>query len=225
MALLSVIVPVYNEVKTIRQILEKISTVAVDKEIIVVDDGSSDGTDKVLREIQLPNLKVIHHSSNRGKSAAFLTGLANATGEYVIIQDADLEYDPTEYVKLIDEFNKDGADIVLGSRFTEGYRGLLIPRLGNQFLTGLLNLLFGAQLNDFLTCYKLLRRDTLIKLDLKSQGFGIDTEIISKVLKRKLKIKQVPVSYKPRNYAEGKKIKWYDGIKAIASIIKYRFWE
>ena len=225
MPLLSVIVPVYNEVKTIRQILENISTVAIDKEIIVVDDGSSDGTGKVLRDIQQPNLKVIHHSSNRGKGAAFLTGLSNATGEYVIIQDADLEYDPTEYVKLIDEFNKDGADIVLGARFTGGYRGLLIPRLGNQFLTGLLNLLFGVQLNDFLTCYKLLRRDTLNKLDLKSKGFGIDTEIVSKILKRKLKIKQVPVSYKPRNYAEGKKIKWYDGIKAIASIIKYRFCE
>jgi len=225
MPLLSVIVPVYNEVKTIRQILEKISTVAIDKEIIVVDDGSSDGTGKVLRDIQQPNLKVIHHSSNRGKGAAFLTGLSNATGDYVIIQDADLEYDPTEYVKLIDEFNKDGADIVLGARFTGGYRGLLIPRLGNQFLTGFLNLLFGVQLNDFLTCYKLLRRDTLNKLDLKSQGFGIDTEIVSKVLKRKLKIKQVPVSYKPRNYAEGKKIKWYDGIKAITSIIRYRFWE
>jgi len=225
MPILSVIVPVYNEVKTIRQILEKINSVGIDKEIIVVDDGSGDGTDKVLREIKYLNLKVIHHSGNRGKGAAFLTGLANATGEFVIIQDADLEYDPTEYVKLIDEFNKDGADIVLGVRFTEGYHGLLIPRLGNRFLTGLLNLLFGAQLNDFLTCYKLLRRDTLNKLNLKSKGFGVDTEIVSKILKRKLKIKQVAVSYKPRNYAEGKKIKWYDGIRAILSIIKYRFWE
>jgi len=225
MPLLSVIVPVYNEVKTIRQILEKIDSVAIEKEIIVVDDGSTDGTGKVLRDIKYPNLKVIHHSGNRGKGAAFLTGLANATGEFVIIQDADLEYDPMEYAKLIEEFNKSGVDIVLGVRFTEGYRGMLIPRLGNRFLTGLLNLLFSAQLNDFLTCYKLLRRDTLEKLQLKSEGFGIDAEIVSKILKRKLKIKQVPVSYKPRSYTEGKKIKWYDGIKYIVSIVKYRFWE
>jgi glycosyltransferase involved in cell wall biosynthesis len=225
MPLLSVIVPVYNEAKTIRQILEKINSVNIDKEVIVVDDGSSDGTDKILRDIQYPNLKIIHHSSNRGKGAAFLTALDNASGELVIIQDADLEYDPLEYNKLIEEFNKSDVDIVLGVRFTEGYHGLLIPKLGNRLLTGLLNLLFGAHLNDFLTCYKLLRRDTLLKLGIKSQGFGIDTEIVSKVLKRELKIKQVPVSYYPRNYSEGKKIKWYDGVMDIINIIKYRFWE
>jgi len=222
MPLLSVIVPVYNEARTVRQIIEKINSVNVDKEIIVVDDGSYDGTDKILSEINYPNLKIIYHGSNRGKGAAFLTGLANAGGELVIIQDADLEYDPAEYIKLIGEINKDNTDLVLGVRFTEGYHGLLIPRFGNRFLTILLNFLFQAKLNDFLTCYKLLRRDTLNRLELKSQNFDIETEIIAKALKRKLNIKQMPISYQPRSYQEGKKIRILDGIKFILSIIKYR---
>ncbi len=224
MPLLSVIMPVYNEEKTIKQIIEKINAVSIDKEIIAVDDGSTDGTGKALREVVCPNLKVIHHSSNRGKGAAFLTALSNATGELVIIQDADLEYDPNDYLKLIEEFNKGGVDLILGARFLEGYRGMMIPRMGNRFLTGLLNVLFNTRLNDFLTCYKLLRRQTLNELGLKSSGFSIDTEIVTKILKKKLNIKQVAVSYKPRNYAEGKKIKWYDGVKDIISIIKYRYW-
>jgi glycosyltransferase involved in cell wall biosynthesis len=223
MPLLSVVVPVYNEVKTIRQILEKINAVDIDKEIIVVDDGSWDGTDRVLREIKYNNLKVIHHSSNRGKGAALVTGLANATGEFVIIQDGDLEYNPQEYTKLMKEFMKGDADLVLGVRFTKGYRGLLIPRLGNRFLTALLNILFGARLNDFLTCYKLFRRETINALNLKSQRFDIETEIIAKSLKKKLRIKQIPVSYQPRAYSQGKKIRWLDGMHAIADIIKYRF--
>jgi len=225
MPLLSVIVPVYNEVNTIRQILEKINALDIDKEIIVVDDGSCDGTSKILRDIEYANIRIIHHSSNRGKGAAFLTGLTNAKGEFVIIQDADLEYDPAEYIKLIEEIKKDNVDVVLGVRFTKGYHGLLIPKLGNRFLTGLLNILFAAQLNDFLTCYKLLRKDTLDKLKLASCGFSIDIEIIAKVLRRKLHIKQVPISYRPRSYAEGKKIKWMDGIRYIVNIIKYRLFD
>jgi len=220
---LSVIVPVYNEAKTIRQILEKIDSVNIDKEIIVVDDGSWDETGKILRDIRFDNLKIIYHSSNRGKGAAFLTGLANASGEFVIVQDADLEYDPADYIKLIEEIKKDDTDMVLGVRFTERYHGLLIPRLGNRFLTRFLNFLFDVQLNDFLTCYKLLSKDILDKLELKSQGFNIELEIVSKALKRKLKIKQVPISYRPRTYKEGKKIRWLDGIYLIGNIIKYRF--
>lgn len=223
MPLLSVIVPVYNEAKTIRQILEKIDSVNIDKEIIVVDDGSWDETGKILRDIRFDNLKIIYHSSNRGKGAAFLTGLANASGEFVIVQDADLEYDPADYIKLIEEIKKDNTDIVLGVRFTERYHGLLIPRLGNRFLTRFLNFLFDVQLNDFLTCYKLVSKDILDKLELKSQGFNIELEIVSKAIKRKLKIKQVPISYRPRTYKEGKKIRWLDGICLIGNIIKYRF--
>ncbi len=222
MPLISVIVPVYNEAKTIRQILDKINSVDIDKEIIVVDDGSFDGTDKILNDIRYDNLKIVHHSSNRGKGAALLTGLAHATGEFVIIQDADLEYNPQEYTKLMEEFMKGDADLVLGVRFTKGYRGLLIPRLGNRFLTTLLNILFGARLNDFLTCYKLFRRETINALNLKSQRFDIETEMIVKSLKKKLRIKQIPISYRPRAYSQGKKIRWLDGIYAIAGIIKYR---
>jgi len=223
MPLLSIIVPVYNEAKTIKEILEKVSLINMDKEVIVVDDGSSDGTDRLLKNINLPGLKIIYHSSNRGKGAAFLTGLTNSSGEYIIIQDADLEYDPNEYIKLMEEMLKGGADLVLGARFTKGYHGLLIPRLGNRFLTGLINFLFGANLNDFLTCYKLMRKTTIDSLHLKSNYFDIDTEIISKALKHRLRIKEVPISYNPRSYKEGKKIRWTDGAWAIIYILKYRF--
>lgn len=223
MLLLSVIVPVYNEARTIRQILEKINSVNIDKEVIVVEDGSNDGTDKILRAINYENLKIIYHGSNRGKGAAFLTGLSNATGEFVIIQDADLEYEPQEYLRLMEVMRNSVADIVLGVRFTERYHGLLIPRIGNRFLTILLNTLFGVKINDFLTCYKLFRRATINSLDIRSQSFDMDTEIIAKALKKRMRIEQVPISYQPRNYAQGKKIRWIDGIHAILAIIKYRF--
>jgi glycosyltransferase involved in cell wall biosynthesis len=222
MPLLSVIIPVYNEAKTIRQVIEKVYTINIDKEIVVVDDGSTDGTDRILHEIRYNNLKVVYHGGNRGKGAALLTGLANAGGEFVIVQDADFEYDPQEYIKLMEEMLKNKADLVLGVRFTKGYHGLLIPRFGNKFLTTLINILFGAKLNDFFTCYKLCRRDTFNALDLKSKNFDIDVEIVTKALKNKLRIEQVPISYHPRTYAQGKKIRWLDGMRAMLSIIKYR---
>jgi len=220
---LSVIIPVYNEAKTIRQILEKINCVNIDKEIIVVDDGSGDGTEKILRDIKYNNLKIIHHSSNRGKGAAFLTGLSHAQGEFIIIQDADLEYDPNDYLKLMEAIKENNADIVLGARFKKGYHGLFIHRLGNRFLTVLLNLLFDLKLNDCFTCYKLFRRDTINFLNLKEQSFTIETEIVAKAAKKGLRIIEVPISYHPRLYSEGKKIRCKDGIWAIRSIIKYRF--
>lgn len=223
MPLLSVILPVYNEAKTIRQILEKIDSVNIDKEIIVVDDGSSDGTDRILNEMKFNNLKIIHHTSNRGKGAAFLTGLAHSSGEYVIIQDADLEYDPGDYFKLMEAIQQGSADIILGARFTSGYHGLLIPRLGNRFLTSFMNALFRARLNDCLTCYKISRKDTFGLLKLKSTKFDIEIEIVAKALKNKLRIMEIPISYRPRDYSEGKKIRWADGLQAIAAIIKYRF--
>jgi glycosyltransferase involved in cell wall biosynthesis len=219
---LSVIVPVYNEAATIKEILEKIDAVTIDKEIIVVDDSSTDGTDKILRALKLANLKIIHHSSNRGKGAAFLTGLANATGDFVIVQDADLEYNPNDYLNLMEEIKKDNVGLVLGARFTEGHQGDTIPRLGNKFVTSLLNFLFGVKINDILTCYKLLRRQTALSLNLESQGFCIDTELIIKVIKKKLLIKEVPVSYSPRTYAQGKKIRARDGLAYILNILKYR---
>jgi glycosyltransferase involved in cell wall biosynthesis len=220
---LSVIIPVYNEAKTVRQILEKINSVDIDKEIIVVDDGSSDGTEKILRDIKYNNLKIIHHSSNRGKGAAFLTGLFHAQGDFVIIQDADLEYDPNDYLKLMGVIKENNADIVLGARFKKGYHGLFIHRFGNRLLTGLLNLLFDLKLNDCFTCYKLFRRDTINLLNLKEQSFTIETEIVAKAAKKGFRIVEVPISYYPRPYSEGKKIRCKDGIRAIRSIIKYRF--
>lgn len=223
MPLLSVIIPVYNEARTIKEILEKVNSVDIDKEIIVVDDASGDDTPRILREIKYDNLKVIHHTTNRGKGAAFLTGLANATGEFVIIQDADLEYDPKEYLKLMELIRQDKADIVLGARFKEGYHGLFIHRLGNRLLTGLLNVLFGTKLNDSFTCYKLFRRETINSFCLKEESFTIEMEIIAKAAKRHLRILEAPISYSPRTYSEGKKIRCLDGIKAVGTIFRYRF--
>jgi len=222
MPLLSVVIPVYNEAKTIAQLIERVGAVNIDKEIIVVDDGSTDGTGKILRSINLTHLKVIHHSTNRGKGSAFLTGLSHASGEFVIIQDADLEYQPEEYVKLMEEIKRGNADLVLGARFTKGYHGSFIPRLGNRFLTSFLNFLFAAKLNDFFTCYKLCRREALMGLSLTSSSFDMDAEIVAKALKRKWRITEVPIEYLPRSYAEGKKIRIKDGISAMVSMIKYR---
>lgn len=223
MPLLSVIVPVYNEVKTIRQILEKINSVDIDKEIIVIDDGSYDGTEKILRDVKYNNLKIIYHSSNRGKGAAFLTGLFHADGEFIIIQDADLEYNPNDYLKLMQAMKEYNADIVLGARFKKGYQGLFIHRFGNRLLTGLLNLLFNVRLNDCFTCYKLFRSDTINMLNLKEQSFTIEIEIVAKAAKNGFHIVEIPISYNPRTYSEGKKIRCKDGIRAIVTIFKYRF--
>jgi len=222
-SLLSIIVPVYNEANTVRQILEKIETIGIDKEIIVVDDGSTDDSRMILRQLKYEHLKVIHHSSNRGKGAAVRTGLSQASGEYVIIQDADLEYDPQDYLSLLAKMKESNADIVLGARFTKGYHGSLVPRLGNRFLTGLMNLFFYLKLNDCFTCYKLFRRETISNLNLEAIGFEIEIEIIAKASKRKLRIAEVPISYSPRSYSEGKKIRWKDGVWAILSIIRFRF--
>ncbi|MCU0652503.1 MAG: glycosyltransferase family 2 protein [Candidatus Omnitrophica bacterium] len=221
MPLLSVVVPVYNEAKTIREILEKISAVNIDKEIIVVDDGSSDDTGKILREIKYSNLKVIHHTSNRGKGAAFLTGLSHAQGEYVVIQDADLEYDPQDYPKLMEAIIKENADFVLGARFLEGHTGLFMHRQGNKFLTRLFNFFFNTKFNDYSTCYKLFRRDALSLLNLESNSFDIDVEILAKAIKKKLKPSEAMIAYYPRTYAQGKKIRWIHGVQAIMAIIKY----
>lgn len=214
--------PAYNEAKTLKQILERIESVNIDKEIIVVDNGSTDESSKVLREIKYYNLKVIHHTSNRGKGGAILTGLSQASGEFVIIQDADLEYDPSDYQKLMDIIKEDRADFVLGARFIGGYHGLFMHRLGNKFLTRLLNFLFKTNINDYATCYKLTRRGAWDKLHLKATGFDIDVEIIANALKNKMRIFEVPVTYIPRTYKEGKKIRWADGLWAIFYMFKYR---
>jgi glycosyltransferase involved in cell wall biosynthesis len=220
--MLSVIVPVYNEAKTIKQVIDKIIAVPIEKEIVVVDDSSTDGTDKILRSLLYDNLKVIHHSSNRGKGAAVLTALGHAAGEYVIVQDADFEYDPADYIKLMDVIQRGGGDLILGARFTEGYHGMKIPKAGNRFLTGLMNMLFGVKLNDCFTCYKLMRKADLLGLSLGSNSFDIEIEILAKAIRKKMRIVEVPVSYNPRTYQEGKKIRIKDGAWAVLRIFKFR---
>jgi len=223
MAILSIIVPVYNEIKTIKEIVEKLKALAIDKEILIVNDGSTDGTERVLQRISGTEIKIIHHSVNRGKGVAVRTGIMQAKGDFIIAQDADLEYDPRDYLTLLDAITVERADLVLGVRFTNQYHGLFIPMLGNRILTALVNLLFGSKLNDVMTCYKLIRRSTFDALGLVSRGFDIEVEFIAKALKNKLVIKEVPVSYAPRNYSQGKKIRIYDGLVAIVSILKHRF--
>jgi len=227
MPLLSVIVPVYNEAKTIRQILEKINSVAIEKEIIVVDNCSTDGTQDILQDIlkkkEFSSIRVVYHSYNKGKGESVKEGIHESKGEFVVIQDADLEYDPREYLNLMKPLLENRADIALGARFISGHSGLMLHRLGNKFLTGFLNFMFATRLNDYATCYKMARRDVFLNLGLKSQSFDIEVEIICKALKNHLRIAEVPISYYPRSYAQGKKIRWFDGFQAIISILKYRF--
>ena len=219
---LSIIVPVYNEVKTIRDIIEKLKTLAIDKEIIVVNDGSTDGTQRILQGLSDASVRIVHHSSNRGKGAAVRTGLGQSRGEFVIIQDADLEYDPKDYFLLLEAMMLEQVDLVLGVRFTERYHGLLLPKLGNRLLTFLMNSLYGARLNDVMTCYKLFRRSTFDTLNIESCGFDIEIEFMAKALKKKLRIKEIPVSYEPRNYSQGKRIRIRDGLVAVMAIVRHR---
>ena len=223
MPLLSVIVPVYNEEKTIAKIISLIDSVKIDKEIIAVDDASRDKSLEILRGLSLPCLRVISHPRNMGKGAAFRTGLNNARGEVVIIQDADLEYNPLDYLKLIPPVLNNQADMILGARFTEGYTGLRLHQLGNRVLTVLHNFLFGGRLNDLYTCYKAARREVFQGLELKSDGFSIEQEIMAKAARNKLRIMEVPIEYQPRSYAEGKKIRYYDAFKVILRMIRVRF--
>jgi len=220
--MLSVIIPVYNEENTIEAIINQVNNLPVDKEIIVVNDCSRDRTAAILSAISFNNLKVIHHVSKRGKGAAVRTGLENATGEFVIIQDADLEYDPNDHLKLLEAMKNQGVDIVLGARFTEGYHGTWFLKAGNRFLTGLMNKLFGVKLNDCFTCYKLMRREAVLGLGLKSDSFDIEIEILAKAIKKGMRIIEVPVLYKPRSYKEGKKIKIRDGLWAVMRIMYFR---
>ncbi len=223
MPLLSVIIPVYNEVSTLKDILEKICSVDVDKEIIVVDDGSSDGTVGLLSEIEGKDIKIIYCAKNRGKGAAFLTGIENARGEFVIPQDADLEYNPQDYVALVDYALKNNLAIVYGSRFLKTWRTTSFWHyLVNKSLTTFTNILFGSALTDMETCYKLVRLDLIKKLNLSSSRFEIEPEITAKILKQGYKITEIPISYKSRFYHQGKKIGWRDGISSIFCLLKLR---
>ena len=220
---LSVIIPVYNEKGSILTILEKVKNAPFDKEIIVVDDGSTDGTREILRSLNEEGVKVFFHSQNGGKGAALSTGLKHATGDIILFQDADLEYDPADYPSLIAPLLDQGAQVVYGVRFVGRPRGYRMHYLGNRFLTIFTNLLYGSNLGDMEVGYKVFRREVIQGLRLKAQKFDIEPEVTAKLLKRGLKIFQVPISYNGRTYQEGKKIRLRDGFAAVWTLLKYRF--
>lgn len=225
-AKLTVIIPVYNEKETIDKVVAAVSSVKLDKEIVIVDDGSTDGTREILAQISLlaSNIRVIYHEKNQGKGKAIQTGIAAAGGEYVIIQDADMEYDPSDYKILLEAVEKNNAAIVYGSRFLSGKKVTSFwHKTVNSFLTQLTNVLYGAHLTDMETCYKLFRTDIIKKINIQSHGFEVEPEITLKSLRMGFKILEVPISYKGRSYHEGKKIGWKDGVKAVAVLIRYRF--
>jgi glycosyltransferase involved in cell wall biosynthesis len=224
---LSVVIPVYNEIGTIKEILNRVQSVPQDKEIIVVDDRSTDGTTEWLSQISDDNMTVLFHPVNRGKGAALRTGFERVTGDIVIVQDADLEYDPAEYGRLIQPILDGRADVVYGSRFTGGPQRVLLfwHYVGNKFLTLVSNMLTNVNLSDMETCYKVFRAHLLEKITIKSNRFGFEPEITAKFARLKCRIYEVPISYSGRNYEEGKKITWRDGFAALFHIIRFRFFQ
>jgi glycosyltransferase involved in cell wall biosynthesis len=215
---LSVIIPVYNEERSVARLIERVRAVPVEKEIITVDDHSSDNTLAVLRS--LPGIKVLTHSRNRGKGAGIRTGLAHATGDIVIIQDADLEYDPDEYPRLLAPFAEAGVDAVYGSRFRDPHNTwLLHSKLANWFLTFLTNALFGGRVTDMETCYKAVRLPLFRRLGLTANRFEIEPEITAKLLRLRARIREVPISYRART--EGKKIGPKDGVMACWFLLRW----
>jgi glycosyltransferase involved in cell wall biosynthesis len=226
---ISVVIPVYNEVQTIKEIVARVQAVELEKEIIIVDDYSSDGTREHLREINQTqrNVKVLYHDHNQGKGAALRTGFKTITGDIVIIQDADLEYDPKEYLLLLAPIVDGRADVVYGSRFLSGPHRVLFfwHYVGNKFLTLLSNAFTNLNLTDMETCYKLFRREVLEEITFKSNRFGFEPEFTIKIAKKKFRIYEVPISYSGRTYAEGKKIRWQDGVKAVFAILWFRFFD
>jgi glycosyltransferase involved in cell wall biosynthesis len=220
----SVVIPAYNEKATIRQILERVLDVDIDKEVILVDDGSTDGTREIVEDMASDRVRIYLHDRNRGKGAALRTGFQHATGDIVIVQDADMEYDPDEYAKLIKPILEGKADVVYGSRFVSGeYRRVLFfwHMLGNKFLTLLSNLLTNLNLTDMYTCYKVFRRPLLEKIAIEEDRFGFDPEITAKFAHLKVRMYEVGISYSGRTYKEGKKIGWKDGFSALWCILKY----
>jgi len=222
---LSVIMPVFNEESTIEEILKQVRAVGLADEIIIVDDGSTDRTRELLKaQENQPSTSVIYHDHNQGKGAAVRTGFDRATGDILLIQDADLEYDPRDYAMLIRPIVEGRVKVVYGSRFLGPRKAMLFwHMLGNKFLTLLTNVLYNTILSDMETCYKVFRADVIKGIPLHSRRFEFEPEITAKVLKRKHRIFEVPISYYGREYDEGKKISWRDGPKAAWTLIKYRF--
>jgi glycosyltransferase involved in cell wall biosynthesis len=224
---LSIIVPVFNEEKTVALILKTVSRLSlpgIEKDIVVVNDGSADGTAAVLKKIKIPGVRIFNHEKNKGKGAAIRTAIPHTKGDFVIIQDADLEYDPNDYQKLLEPLIHGQADVVYGSRFRGVHRAFMFwHSIGNKFLTLVTNILYDTILTDMETCYKVFRGEVIRGLELKSNRFEIEPEMTAKILKKKYRIFEVPISYAGRGFEEGKKITWRDGFSALATLVRYRF--
>jgi len=225
--LLSVIMPVFNEKDTVREILRRVRNTPHEKEIIIVDDFSTDGTREILREVKGEDVRVLFHEQNMGKGAAIRTAQSHVRGEIAIIQDADLEYDPADYDVLLQPILEGFADVVYGSRFIGGPHRVLLfwHRLGNTLLTFFSNMLTNLDLTDMETGYKAIRSEVFKKIRIKSNRFGIEPELTAKLARMKVRIFETSISYRGRSYSEGKKITWRDGIAAFCHILRYRFFD
>jgi glycosyltransferase involved in cell wall biosynthesis len=225
---LSVVVPVFNERNTLVEILRRMRSVelpdGIEREIIVVDDGSEDGTRDVLKQLGDSTVRVLMHERNRGKGAAVRTGFEHVTGDYVLVQDADLEYDPEDWPKLLAPVIRGRARVVYGSRFTGERRNMMFLHwVGNRMLSFTTNVLYNTTLSDMETCYKLIDADLVAHLNLRADHFDIEPEITAKILRQGVRIYEVPISYAGREFDEGKKITWRDGFAALWTLVKYRF--
>lgn len=222
---LSVIIPVYNEKNTIIEIIRRVEAVGLAWEIIVVDDYSTDGTRDILGGLNNPSIKILLHDHNQGKGSAVRTGIAAAMGEVILIQDADLEYNPHDYPTLLKPIEDGIADVVYGSRFLGGPRRATMfwHMIANKLLTFATNLLYNTILSDMETGYKVFRREVLDGMKLRAKRFNFEPEFTAKILKKKLRIFEVPITFNPRDYSEGKKIKLIDAFEAVWTLLKYRF--
>jgi glycosyltransferase involved in cell wall biosynthesis len=224
--LLSVVMPVYNERTTIEEIIRRVLAVPLRIELIVVDDGATDGTSEILDALQAELKFTLLRQKNAGKGAALRAGFAAVTGDLLVVQDADLEYSPEEYPQLIELICDGKADVVYGSRFLGRHRAFMFAHyVGNKFLTLATNILYNTMLTDMETCYKAMRTDVIRSMTLKSDGFGIEPELTAKIFKRGYRVYEVPITYAGRNYDQGKKITWTAGFVALWVLVKYRFTE
>jgi len=223
---LSVIMPVFNESNTLREIIERVLAMQMVSELLIVDDGSTDGTRELLQDLELHSrIRVILKQKNEGKGSAVSIGIKNAEGDIVLIQDADLEYDPSDYPALLKPIEDGQVDVVYGSRFLRKPipRLYFSSRIANKFLTFTTNLLYGCRLTDMETCYKVFRKEVVMGIRIKAKRFDFEPEFTAKIMKRKVAYTEVPISFKPRSYRAGKKIGVKDGLEALWTLIKYRF--